>query len=296
MVGWNIYTRYLVSIISYNFFILFYFILFLQSQKTSTLIKSAIIFSATYLTKSHILLFALFIPLIIIFYNKGDYYKKLKNIIIFTSICLFFTLPYGLYNLKVNNTYVISSTGYGGLFLLGHNDDAYINHIKTPDRDSEEARRLKEVKYKIIDDLNYKIKRTKDHKSKQLIYMMAGLNWVKQNPDKNRELIIFNIKRFFTPGLHKSWYSLESWIFSLVISFPIYILGYFAILKNFIQNPRKHFWIVFLIISLFIFSVGFYFQGRFRAITLEPFYILYSGFTLHGLILKFSKKLNFKKF
>ena len=92
------------------------------------------------------------------------------------------------------------------------------------------------------------------------------------------------------PGLHKSWYSFNIWIFSLIITVPIYVLAYLGIVYNFIKNPREHFWIIFLMLSIFIFSIGFYFQGRFRTITLEPFYILYASFMLHSLLAKVIKK------
>ena len=274
---------------SFLIIFLYYFITFLQKNETSTLIKSAVIFSITYLTKSHILLFALFIPLIIYFYGKHDRIKKIKHIIIFTFISLFFTLPYGFYNLKVNNVYAISSAGYGGMFLLGHNDDAYLNHIKTPDPNSEEGKRLRWAKYKVFDQLGDSLE-GKDFKSQQKIQFNAGLNWIKKNKEKNFELLFFNIKRFFMPGLHKSWYSFNIWIFSLIITVPIYVLAYLGIVYNFIKNPREHFWIIFLMLSIFIFSIGFYFQGRFRTITLEPFYILYASFMLHSLLAKVIKK------
>ena len=274
---------------SFLIIFLYYFIYFLQTKKTSILIKSAIIFSFTFLTKSHILLFALFIPLIIFFYCRYDYINKIKHIVIFTSISLLFTLPYGLYNLKVNNVYTLSSAGLGGMFLLGHNEDAYLNHINTPDPNSKEGSRLNFLDYKIYEQLEQSLN-VKDFKLKQKIQFNAGLDWIKKNKEKNLELFFYNVKRFFMPGLHKTWYSFHLWITSMVITVPIYALAYLGISYNFIKKPREHSWIVFLIFSLFLFSTVFYFQGRFRTITLEPFYILYASFMLHNLIEKFLKK------
>ena len=274
---------------SFLIIFLFYFIDFLQTKKTSILIKSAVLFAFTYLTKSHILLFSPFIPLIIIFYHKGNYINKLKHIIIFTTISLLFTLPYGLYNLKVNNVYALSSAGWGATFLLGHNDDAYLNHINTPDRNSEEAQRLRFFEYHVLDELEESLERA-DFNTKNEIYVSAGLKWIKENPKKNLDLLFFNIKRFFMPGLSKSWYSFNKWVFSLIITVPIYILAYMGIVYNIVKKPREHYWIIFLMLSLFVFSVGFYFQGRFRVITLEHFYILYAGFMLQTLLKKKKKK------
>ena len=52
---------------SFLIIFMFYFTVYLKNFKIKNLITSALIFSITFLTKSHILIFALFIPLIIFF-------------------------------------------------------------------------------------------------------------------------------------------------------------------------------------------------------------------------------------
>lgn len=270
---------------SFLIIFMFYFTVYLKNFKIKNLITSALIFSITFLTKSHILIFALFIPLIIFFSNAKNFKSKFLHILLFSSICFICTLPYGLYNLKVNGVYVLSSNGFGGLFILGHNDDAYINHIQTPSMNSVEAKRLKSVDYKILKSLDYKISRSNPNQI-QKIYFLEGLKWVKQNPEKSKELLIFNLKRFFTPGLHKVWYSYKIWLFSLLISLPIMFFGYLGLVIILFKNFNKYSWILYLILSLLIFSLIFYYQGRFKVITLDPILILLSVYCFHKIIIE----------
>ena len=271
---------------SFLIIFMYYFSLYLKNFKINNLILSALIFSITFLTKSHILIFSLFIPLVIFFSKKNENLSKIFHILIFTLICLLSTLPYGLYNLKANQVYVLSSNGFGGLFILGHNDDAYINHIQTPELNSIEANRLKSVDYKIFSTLKKKTSNASP-KEIQKIYFAEGLDWIKENPQKSKELLIFNFKRFFTPGLSKAWYSYNVWIVSILVSFPIMLFGYMALIKLLIIDYRKYSWMMYLFLSLLIFSLVFYYQGRFKIITLEPLLILLSSYGIYNFLLKY---------
>ena len=270
---------------SFLIIFMFWFSLYLKTFEIKNLVFSALFFSITFLTKSHILIFSLFIPLVILFYKFKNLKLKILHIILFSSICLISTLPYGLYNLKVNGLYVLSSNGFGGLFILGHNDDAYINHIQTPEINSTEANRLKAVDYKILKILENKISNSTP-KEIQKIYFEEGIKWIHENPSKSREMLIFNLKRFFTPGVHKAWYSHNTWLISFIISLPIMILGYTGLLILLFKNFKKYSWIFFLFISLLLFSLIFYYQGRFKVITLEPILILLSAYSFHKIIKK----------
>tara|TARA_Y100000996_G_C22445119_1_gene611501 strand:- start:191 stop:997 length:807 start_codon:yes stop_codon:yes gene_type:complete len=268
--------------------------MYLKNLNIRNLIISAVIFSLTFLTKSHILIFSVFIPLVILFLNYIELKKKIFHIILFTSICLIFTLPYGLYNLKVNGVYVFSSNGFGGLFILGHNEDAYVNHIKTPKIGTDEAKRLKNVDYKILKTLEDKIFKSSPNEV-QKIYFKEGMNWIKENPTKSKELLIFNFKRFFSPGVHKSWYSFNTWLLSVILSSPIMIFGYLGLIMLLLNNFNKYSWILYLFFSLLIFSLIFYYQGRFKVITLDPILILLSAYSFHKIILRnFLRNVRFK--
>ena len=270
----------------------YYFTKYLNNKDRKNLIISALLFSLTFLTKSHILIYSLFIPIIIFFINIKSLKIKFLHIIYFTAICLISTLPYGIYNLKVNGVYVLSSNGFGGLFILGHNDDAYINHVKTPKLGTLESNRLKSVEYKIFKEIEYKIKNA-EPKDIQMIYFAEGVEWIKKNKKKSKKLLQTNLKRFFTPGLNKSWYNNNIWIVSFLVSFPIMLLGYLGLIKVLILNFSHYSWILYLILTMLLFSLIFYFQGRFRIITLDPIFILLCAYSINDFFLK-KNKLNDK--
>jgi dolichyl-phosphate-mannose-protein mannosyltransferase len=248
----------------------------------SLLIASACSFSLTFLTKSHILLFSPFIPIIILLSKNNNIKGKISYILTFTGICLGFTLPYGLYNLRVNAQYVLSSTGLGTHFLLGHNEDAYLTIVNAPPRDSAEGQRLSRGDFYILKELLPQVQGMPDAQ-KQRLFFNQGIKWIKENPKKALTLAVYDFFRFLMPGVNGNWYPVKEWLLSLLISLPIYLFGYIGIALALKQDFYNHFWIAALFLSMTIFSVGFYVQNRFRTITIEPFYILYAAFFLNYL-------------
>lgn len=283
-----------------SFLIIFfyYFLCSLKFDNFKYLLISAIIFSITFHTKSHILLFSPFIPIIILLRDNLNLRIKIKFIIYFTFISLFSTLPYGIYNLNINNTYVIGSSGLGGTLIQGNNEEAYLNHLKLDTLTPEQLIRFKDVRYKILDQLKAEIN-GKNPKEVQQIYIKHSLIWIKENPVKKVELMISHLVRFLTPGISKFWYSFNKWLAVLLLSSPIYICFYLVIIhetylkffKNKIGFFHDNIWIIFLILSQIVFTLIFYYSGRFRVITLEPYYIIYAIFILD----KFKKLNYFKK-
>ena len=91
-----------------------------------------------------------------------------------------------------------------------------------------------------------------------------------------------------TPGISKFWYSFDKWLIVLLLSAPIYICFYLVIIHEtylkIFKNKKSFFydniWVIFLMFAQIIFSIIFYHSGRFRVITLEPYYIIYSIFIL----------------
>ena len=276
-----------------SFLIIFfyYFIKSLHENSLKLLIISSLIFCLTFLTKSHILLFSIFIPIIILLKKNIIFTQKLKFIFIFTAISLTSTLPYGIYNLVVNDTYVLSSSGLGGTFITGNNNDAYLSHIKRDEITIEQKTRFQYNKYLIMEELKPKIK-NKTPKEIQQIYLSAGLDWVKKNPKKAIELKLDHATRFFTPGISKYWHSFEKWLVVLIITAPLYFFAYISIFQGIKNNIRENFWILSLMSSLFIFTTVFYYSGRFMVITLEPYYIIFASNTLINLKERFLSKNN----
>lgn len=270
-----------------SFLIIFFYYFHAAINKSSLklIIVSAIIFSITYHTKSHILLFSVFIPIIIFLKKNLNFSSKIKLISIFASISILFSLPYGIYNLMVNKTYVIGSSGLGGTFLTGHNDDAYLNHLKLNELTAEQKKKFSYNLYSIYQELEAKMKNL-NPSEKQKIMLDEGMKWVKENKYKTFELTIYHAKRFFTPGISSFWHPFGKWLVVIIISSPIYVLAYISIVQLLLSNFNENFWILGLILSLFFFSIFFYYSGRFRVITLEPYYIIFAA----NFIVNFFKK------
>lgn len=275
-----------------SFLIIFFyfFINALQNNSLKNLIISAIFFALTFLTKSHILIFLVFVPVIIYLNKNISFYRKIKFIIFFILISFTATLPYGIYNLKVNKTYVISTNGLGGTLLVGRNEEAYLNHVKLNEITHEQKLRFRDTNYTIFKEIQPKLKDLNPSQIQNL-YLGESIKWIISNKKKNLELTLNHIKRFFTPGLSKYWQPYNVWVISLIISAPLYILAYISIFRFLIIDFRENVWILGLALSILIFSAIFYFSGRFRVITLEPYYIIFASYYISNII-----KLIFKNY
>ena len=56
------------------------------------------------------------------------------------------------------------------------------------------------------------------------------------------------------------------------------IFGYVGLILK-LKNFRNNAWILYIFLSLLIFSLIFYYQGRFKVITLDPLLILLSAYS-----------------
>lgn len=273
---------------SFLIIFIYFFNYYLIYKNKFSFFISALIFSITYLTKSHILLFSPFI-VISIFLTNLNIKKKFISSALFALITFIPSIPYGIYNLKVNDTYVISSSGLGGTFITGHNEEAYLNHLKKDSLTKEQILRFKNVKYKIFEELKPKLANAKPNEI-QKIYFEYGLKWVIDNPKKSLELAFYNFKQFMLPGLNKFWYPFNIWLISLIITAPIYLFAYIEILSCLQKDFRKFNWILGLFLSMLFFTTVFYYSGRFKVITLEVFYLMFFSKFVFENIKKFLTK------
>ncbi len=227
----------------YQFIFTVYFLLkAIYKNHFPSLILSAVLFSITFLTKSHILLFAPFIPIIILLSENKTYRQKLLYTAVFSVICLAFTLPYGLYNLKVNNLYVVSSSGQGSFFLLGHNDDMYKSVVNPP-------RSTSIMEYEVFKRLRPEIKGLK-HSEIQKIYFYEGVKWCAENPQKFFTLTAYSLYYFLMPGVNPNYYPFNQWLAAFIVSLPVYVFSYIGIFLSLKRNFRKHFWIFGLFLAM----------------------------------------------
>ncbi|MCL4479023.1 MAG: glycosyltransferase family 39 protein [Deltaproteobacteria bacterium] len=246
---------------------IYYLLKALKEQNLKSLITSAFLYLLTFLTKSHILLFSPFIVLIIFISMNTTKIRKLVYSLMFGGICLLFTLPYGLYNLRVNGVYTFSTNGADFFFYTGNNESTYKFLVATPSINSSEYKWLASMSWIPSDAV-------KDRK----LYIIKALQWIKDNPRKFIELKKVDLFQFLTPGVSYKHYPFNKWLQSFIVSLPIYLFGYLGIIIALTKDFRKHVWILSLFLTMIIFSVGFYVQNRFRTITIEPFYIVYSAF------------------
>ena len=259
-----------------SFFIIsiYFYCLFMSDGKTKPLLLFAILFSLALLTKSIILpIFPLLLISIII------RFKFLKKTILQLCLAIFTvfisTLPYGLYNKVVNNSYVISSSGQGGMFLTGHNDDFYTYVTNPPQSNSLEYRRLKNMEYHIFDKLNNSVK-DQDHKYQSYIYLKAGITWMLENPKKALHLSWVNIRNFLMPGYNIFHHPFPLWLITFLMSLPVFIFAYIEIIRKLRIDPGNHLAILSIFFGMLSVSIIFYAQNRFRAVTIEPYYLMYA--------------------
>lgn len=273
---------------SFLIIFIYNFLFFIKNPNYKTLTISAIFFVITFLIKSHILLFSIFIPLIILL-TKIEFIKKLKFIVIFISISLISTLPYGLYNLKTNGIYVFSSTGFAGMFLLGHNDTSYNGIVNIKNISDIEKNKFISLNHDIFNEIENKNPNLSQAEM-QKIFVKEAIIWIKENKKKTIILALTNLKKLFTPGFDKNWHSYNRWLISFLISLPIFIIAFPMILFFCIKDFSNHSWILFLIFSMIIFAVLLQFVGRFRVITLEPFLLIYFTAGIYKIKNKLFKK------
>jgi len=277
---------------SFMIIFIYYFIKSLKNKSYLNLFLASIFFSISIHIKSHLLLFSPFIPIIILFFNDIEITKKIKFIIIITSISLISTIPYGYYNLKINGSYVFASSGIGVMFFVAHSDDAYKSLVDPPTKYSVEWEKLRKGQTKTWENINLNGIKKLNNKEMQKKYFYEGLIWIKSNPEKTFLLKYYSFIKFLTPGVSYYWYDNYKWLLILIISTPIYLMGYLGIFFSIKKDWRDNFWIVSIFISMLFFSVFFLSQNRFRTVTIEPFYIIYASY--FGIFI-FSKFVNLRK-
>jgi len=266
---------------------LFYAVSYQKDTNYRNLFLMSLLLGLSALIKSHIII-AFPLILLVIFFNSKLLQISIQHCLIFLGVFLILTLPYGLYNYKVNNIYVLSSSGAGAHFLTGHNDEVYKYIVDPPKLGTQEHNKIKAMSFdSIFNVLNSDLKNVKE---REMFFFNTGLDWITKNPMKTIELGIQNLKNFLIPGVNKNHYSFKYWLISIIVSAPIFLLAYFEIIRQSSINFRKHSYIWVLIISMIIFSVVFYSQNRFRIITVEPWYIIYASSALVYLLRRFFVK------
>lgn len=275
-----------------SFLIIFvYFLIkFNASKSIKDLIVSAVLFSFCFLTKGIILFWAPFIAFFIFNIKSFKFKSKIHNTLIFSILCIIFTLPFGLNNLKHHGIYTFSGDGLSTYFWFGNSECAYRRDVLGKLYDINKTAEIQDTA-KLIYDMsppNVSIETYQKalelfpfEQARQAIFQRNAWTWIKDNPGRFVELKIHCFVRYITCGLNFKIYPLSIWLLSLVIFAPLYLLAYWGIFTSVKTDFDKHNWMLSLFITMLLFSVIFTFESRFRTITLEPFYIIYAAFSAY---------------
>jgi hypothetical protein len=259
---------------------IYYLLLSVRTMKMIHTVVAAILFSLTYLTKSHILIFSLFIPLLYL-QSSAAKWRAIGHCLVFSFVSILFSLPYGLYHEKVNGTYVISSNGAGYQFFLGNTEAGYVTIVNVPQQGTDDYNKMKDITvqagYFNGSQERYASIMNKPQKIKQNLFYGEAIKWIFSNPEKFFKLKLYDTLFFLLPGVSYRHYTFLEWASTVALSLPIYLFGYITIYKRCKENFKEHSWILYLILTMFIFSTIWYVQNRFRTITLEPFYLIYAS-------------------
>ena len=261
----------------------------LSTAKIKDTILAAVFFSLTFLTKSHLLILSLFIP-VIYFHYYGFTRLTFKLVAVFSFISLVFTLPYGLYHYYINGSYVISSNGAAYQFYLGNTEAGFRSIADVPERNTTEFEKISDINnqagyFNGEQEYNYLL--SLPQKLKQKNFYSASIRWISDHPAKFFKLKLYDTLFFLIPGVSFRHYPFKEWLSTFLIYLPIYCLCYLSIYRQCNSSFRNHSWILYLFASMLIFSVVWYVQNRFRTITLEPFYLIYASVYLYKSVDKF---------
>ena len=118
-------------------------------------------------------------------------------------------------------------------------------------------------------------------KIKQDIFFDEAITWIKENPSKFINLKTKNFLMLFKPGVSSRHYQFSSWLFSFLISLPLYLFASFGVFFSIKYDWKAQIWFLSLLLSMVFFSVIWYVQNRFRAITIEPFMSIYAVYFIY---------------
>lgn len=274
-------------------FSIYYLLSGIEYSNIRSIILSGLFFSIAYLTKSHILLFAVFIPLIFFHHFKFSR-KTFVFSLMFGTLSLACSLPYGIYNYFKHKQYIISSNGASYQFYLGNTEAGYKTIVDVPDKNSLDYIKMKDITVtagyfngsQSIYDAILKL----PQKQKQSIFFQQAITWIKTNPMKFIKLKIYDLIFFIMPGVSWRHYSLAEFILSFLLSLPVYLFAYISMIRLTRNRKRSAIPILYIFLAMLLFSTIWYTQNRFRTITLEPFYIIYAAYALAGYL---DKKLSY---
>ena len=287
---------------SFLIFCIYFFIKFTHTNKYRDIIFSSVFFSFCFLTKSFILLWSPFIVLLIFTNKKLSLQNKITSSVIYTLICIIFTMPIGFYNLYKHNQYTLSSNGFSVMFWVGNSESAYTVGIikkryeqEVPDEFSKDtAFQMYNTAYLTNIDKYLNERKTWGSPSEvQEKFWRASVQWIESNPKKFLQLRAYYLFRFIFPGHRPPNASFISLAIIFLYSALLYFSAFSGLYTALKQDFQKHSWILTLWLTMLLFSTIFCTEIRFRTITIDSFLCLYAAFFIHTYFSTISKKRTF---
>ncbi|MCU0450155.1 MAG: glycosyltransferase family 39 protein [Bernardetiaceae bacterium] len=261
-------------------FTFYHLVAFLRQPAWGRLAAAAGLFSLSYLTKSHVLLFSPFVPLLFLHFFGWEA-KTLAYSLVFAGIAVGFSVPYGLYTHARHGTYVLSSNGATYQFYLGNTEAGYRAVVDVPPRGSAEFEQVRDINvtagYFNGSVARYDSLLALPQRIKQPLFFQTAWHWIKQNPTKWLKMKLYDAGLFLLPGLSFQYYGFWQWLASLTLSLPVYLAAYRAMVRHLRTDYRWASPVFYLFVAMLLFSTVWYVQNRFRTVTIEPFYLLYSA-------------------
>lgn len=268
---------------------IYYLLLSLHHQRLVYVVYAALLFTLAYLTKSHILLFSPFIPIIYLHYY-GHSVRSWTYSAVFALIALVGSLPYGLYQHSVGNGYVLSSNGAGCLFYLGNTQAGYRLIADPPKQGTLDYAKMKillsTAGYFNGSPERYEYILAQPQSIKQQLFVQDAQQWINHHFAQFVVLKLYDLYYFLLPSFNYHYYSFANWLVSLLLCLPLYVFAFRSIWVLLRQKNKAVIPILYIFVTMVLFSTIFYTQNRFRTITLEPFYMVYAAWSLAPLLAK----------
>ena len=267
----------------YLFFLVIAIYQLIKATSTRELVWFGIAISLAALTKSYIIIFIPFAILYLIIEKKFKWHFALLPLLVFMVMMS----PWTIYNLNKHDTLVVSSNGGGFHFYNANSEYGYSDAVGKVYLDGQRIK-IKDLNNEQFVQLYQNEEANKFFalpvNKRQSAFFNYSLDWIGENPGKFVNAKIANAGRFLLPGLSFNHHSNKKVILSLIFGIPLYLLAYIGIIRVWMYQKRKHSWFTGLYITMFIVLVVFLFTNRYRAYTLEPFYIIYASSAMVWLI------------
>jgi hypothetical protein len=260
-----------------NVLSMYYLLKLISIPSARNIIAYALCFSLAYLTRGEILLFLPFALLIIAWVYK-DQKKTIARIYLsIASIWFLLTLPWGIVNLKLHDTYITSSNGGKYVFYLSNSGLGYADIVEIPPLGSEGHEAL--LKHYDYYNPDYDSLMKLPQNIKQDAFFQSSLNWVRTHPLQFFKIKLWNTINFFSPGLTIGHHSPKVWFLFFFATLPVHLLFFVGLIIAVRKTSvTPHLWIIGYLLASLVFLILFLYTARFRAYSIELFYLIYAAY------------------